>query len=271
MPTALPLLAPAEGSSLFDTIGDLPLHPLVVHVAVVILPLAALALIAIVAVPRWRRPLGWLTMAGLLVGLGGAFAAKESGEALAARVGLPQDHARLGDILPLVAGVLFVLAVAWFLLDRRATRAGGRTPTGVTILGIIAAVVAVGTIVLTVMVGHSGATAVWAGRIASTAPTDSSTGSAPAPSASPAADAAAVDSAGLTMTDVQAHATASDCWSAVNGNVYDLTDWISRHPGGAADIEAMCGIDASSAFDAQHAGQAQPEQELAQFLVGPLG
>ena len=59
----------------FDLVAGLPMHPLVVHVAVVILPLSALALIALVLVPRLRRPLGWLTLAGLAVGAVAAFVA----------------------------------------------------------------------------------------------------------------------------------------------------------------------------------------------------
>ena len=249
-------------SGLFDTIGDLPLHPLIVHVAVVILPLSALALLVLLVVPRWRGTFGWLTMGGLAIGLVGAFAAKESGEALAARIGLPPDHARLGDILPLFAFGLFVLSLAWFLLDRRA-RARGQRSTGVTVLGIVAGLAAVATIVLTVLVGHSGAKATWAWKIAPAAASDSSASSeatTPAPAASGA----------LTLADVQAHGTPSDCWSAINGNVYDLTDWIGQHPGGARDIERICGTDGSSDFNGQHQGQREPEQDLGRFLLGPL-
>jgi hypothetical protein len=32
----------------------------------------------------------------------------------------------------------------------------------------------------------------------------------------------------------------------------------------------MCGVDASSAFDAQHSGQRRPEQEFASFKIGAL-
>lgn len=36
----------------------------------------------------------------------------------------------------------------------------------------------------------------------------------------------------FTMAQVQAHNSASSCYSVVNGSVYDLTNWIDRHPGG---------------------------------------
>lgn len=66
------------------------------------------------------------------------------------------------------------------------------------------------------------------------------------------------------------HADANSCWSAVNGKVYDLTKWINQHPGGPRRILAMCGKDASDAFNGQHGGQARPEKELAGFEIGTL-
>lgn len=75
---------------------------------------------------------------------------------------------------------------------------------------------------------------------------------------------------GYTMTDVAKHTSASSCWTAVNGSVYDVTSWINRHPGGAGAILSMCGRDASNAFDDQHGGQRRPEQELASFFIGKL-
>lgn len=259
---------------LFDTIpGNLPVHPLIVHFAVVLLPLSALALVGIVVVRKWRGTFGWVTLAGLAIGAVAAFVAKESGEQLADRVGLPQEHAELGDLLPPLAVLLFIVAVVWFLLQRRAANGAGSSIL-VTVLGIVAAALALGTTWLTIQVGHSGATAVWAGEIQSeTASSDGDGEAAPAPStaatgatAAPGASAAA----GFTLADVQAHSTPADCWTVVNGTVYDVTDWITRHPGGPGVIKAMCGTDATSSFQDQHKGQGEPNQELASFEVGPL-
>ena len=55
------MIAPTEDSGLFSTIAGLPLHPLVVHLAVVVLPASALALVALVLVPRWRARYATLT------------------------------------------------------------------------------------------------------------------------------------------------------------------------------------------------------------------
>ena len=95
----------------FDTIAGLPVHPLVVHGAVVLLPLAALGVLALVLVRRWRGVFGWLTLAGLAAGAGAAIVAEESGEALAARVGMPAEHAEWGERLPPVAVALFIVTL----------------------------------------------------------------------------------------------------------------------------------------------------------------
>ena len=97
---------------------------------------------------------------------------------------------------------------------------------------------------------------------------------APKPSAttSPAASPAPTVSKApaLTMKDVAANNTAKSCWSAIDGNVYDLTRWINSHPGGSSAITFLCGTDGSKAFAAQHAGEAKPTSRLAGFLLGPL-
>ena len=255
-----PTLAPAGGP--FDLITGLPVHPLVVHFAVVLLPLAALGLIVLVLVPKWRATFGWLVMAGLIIGTGASYVAKESGEALARRVGTPQQHASLGDVLPLVAGLLFIVALVWFLLDRKDRRNGQRSGPLVVVLGIAGILLAAAATILTVIVGHTGAEAAWSGKIAAT---ESGGGTSATSAVAPGGSDGT-----LSAATVASHATATDCWSIVNGNVYDLTQWIPQHPGGAGVIEAMCGTDGTSAYESQHAGQGRPQDILDSFLIGPL-
>lgn len=90
----------------------------------------------------------------------------------------------------------------------------------------------------------------------------------PAVSATPAASAS--KSATITMKEVAANNTAKSCWSAIDGNVYDLTRWINSHPGGASAITFLCGTDGSKAFAAQHYGQVKPVSRLVMYLLGPL-
>jgi cytochrome b involved in lipid metabolism/uncharacterized membrane protein len=248
----MPIIQPLE-SDLFGFIAGLPMHPLVVHAAVVLLPLSALVLVVLVFVPSWRTRFGWATIAGLAAGTAAAFVAKESGEALAAKVGLPADHALWGDILVPVSIGLFVVAVAWLVLRNRAARASSRSMVA-TITGGLAVVLALAATAITVMVGHSGAQAVWAGGV----------GGTPAPTSSASA-------ATYTMKDVKAHATAADCWSVVDGTVYNLTSWEGQHPGGQQVIVGMCGADGTAAFKGQHGTQKRAVSALAQFAIGTIG
>lgn len=73
-----------------------------------------------------------------------------------------------------------------------------------------------------------------------------------------------------TMSQVALHNTSASCYSVVSGNVYDLTTWISQHPGGKTAITGMCGVDATSAFINQHGGQSNPEKELVSLKIGVL-
>lgn len=144
-------------------IGGLPLHPLVVHLVVVLLPLGAAGLILVVAIPGLRRRYAGLAVAVLAVGTLAAFVAKESGEALAQSVGRPHAHAAYAAVLVPVAAALLVAGNLWNLLQRSGDRAeeGGGSRLVRGIAGTVSALLAVAVIVLTVLVGHSGATAVW--------------------------------------------------------------------------------------------------------------
>ena len=73
-----------------------------------------------------------------------------------------------------------------------------------------------------------------------------------------------------TMDQVSAHKTAADCWSVVDGVVYDLTKWVPQHPGGSATIIAMCGVDGSAAFNGKHGTSAGAKSSLALFKIGTL-
>ena len=73
-----------------------------------------------------------------------------------------------------------------------------------------------------------------------------------------------------TMADVAKHNNKADCWTAINGLVYNVTNYDKKHPGGSKEILRTCGIDATSAFNGQHGGQKKPEQVLAGFKIGVL-
>jgi cytochrome b involved in lipid metabolism len=72
------------------------------------------------------------------------------------------------------------------------------------------------------------------------------------------------------MEQVRLNNTSSSCWSVIDGFVYNLTSWINSHPGGAGAILSLCGVDGTSAFNAQHSNQTNPTQRLSTFRLGPL-
>lgn len=73
-----------------------------------------------------------------------------------------------------------------------------------------------------------------------------------------------------TLAEIAKHSNASSCHTAVRGTVYDLTNFITKHPGGAENILKICGKDGTSAFTKKHAGRPEPEQELAGHEIGVL-
>ena len=102
---------------------------------------------------------------------------------------------------------------------------------------------------------------------ASAAPTASASAAAK-PSVTPTA--AATVAASYTMAQVSANKSAAKCWSVINGDVYDLTKWISAHPGGAGAILSLCGTDGTQDFNAMHRSQGRPISVLGNYLLGPL-
>jgi hypothetical protein len=170
---------PAESGGPLDLINGLPVHPLVVHAAVVLVPLTAIGVIVMALWPRFSQRHGWLVVGTSLVALGANFMAKESGEGLEERVGEPGfDHAELGNIMPVFAAALAVVVVVLWLIDRRAPVEGPAPRRALRIVVAIAAVlIAVANIFWVYRVGDSGAKSVWTGKIASsTVPTGSADG-----------------------------------------------------------------------------------------------
>lgn len=275
-------------ASIFDTFGGLPIHPLAVHFAAVLIPLSALGLAFLVVVPKYRKTFFPLVLAFLGGSVVLAYVAKESGEQLSRRVGYPVDHANLGDILFPAAVGLFIAALGWYLIWRK--NLSGKFQI---ISGSFVVVAAVAVTSLAFLVGHSGAQATWESRIAATEqnppvveptqtpievpvvpvnPADPSATAKPSVPKTPAPSKApvAASTVQLTSAEVSKHDSASDCWSIVRGKVYDLTSFASRHPGGQGAIKDICGRDGSSSFLSQHSGDNQANNQLAAFLLGDV-
>ena len=77
-----------------------------------------------------------------------------------------------------------------------------------------------------------------------------------------------------TLAQVAAHATADDCWLAISGKVYDVTDFIPGHPGKDAILQG-CGKDATTLFEERPMGSGTPHSDTARgrlpdFYIGDL-
>ena len=92
----------------------------------------------------------------------------------------------------------------------------------------------------------------------------------PTPTPSPTLEPEMTTQTGYTMAKVKENNSASSCWSVINGNVYNLTQWINSHPGGPSVIRGLCGVDGTSSFNGKHRGQGNPTSTLASYLLGPL-
>ncbi|HEY0640374.1 MAG TPA: DUF2231 domain-containing protein [Pseudonocardiaceae bacterium] len=159
------------------TVDGLPLHPLVVHAVVVLLPLAAVGGLVIALRAAWRRRF-WVPVLVLTVlGVGAVPVAARTGEQLQAKLPpqnqLIQQHADLGrTLLPFaiafgVTVILLVLAGRLADRERDAADTGGEARTTWRRVAIVAAALVaftgVACTVQVLRVGHSGSTAVWDG------------------------------------------------------------------------------------------------------------
>lgn len=80
-------------------------------------------------------------------------------------------------------------------------------------------------------------------------------------------------STALTKANVAKHNTANDCWIIINKNAYNVTTYLTDHPGGSEEIIRTCGTDATAAYDAIKGGRghsAAAIQVLPSLLVGTV-
>lgn len=68
-----------------------------------------------------------------------------------------------------------------------------------------------------------------------------------------------------TLDDVAKHSTASDCWQAYRGKVYDVTSYIPNHPAGDK-ILAGCGKDITAMYEGIKDGKGH--SDFAKSLMG---
>jgi uncharacterized membrane protein len=146
-----------------DTVFGVPLHPLVNHAVVVLVPLAVLGTLIVTVVPRWRTAYGWLVLALTGVAFASVPVATRSGRNLEASLELGgpaldkvQEHQEMGDRLIWAVGAMFVLDLVMMLMHR-----AGRPSGQATLIGVLASIAGLVALVMVVLTGHLGAQAVW--------------------------------------------------------------------------------------------------------------
>lgn len=113
-------------TSVFETFLGIPLHPLMLHTAVVFVPLLVLATLAYALVPKLRPRVGWVLVGLAVVTPLFALFTKLSGDAFRARLarrhapaellGLVDGHRHLGTILVWLVAALGVVSLLLVLL-----------------------------------------------------------------------------------------------------------------------------------------------------------
>jgi hypothetical protein len=164
-------------------IFNLPLHPLVVHTVVVLVPLAVLTGVVVAVWPAARRRYGWPVVGLAVLATISIPVATSSGEELRDRLPenpLIRSHAELGDQLLVFVAPMTVALGALMLLDRYRARYGDRAvradgpgtavapvarwmrPAAIALVVVAVAFAAVSAVQV-VRIGDSGARAVWQG------------------------------------------------------------------------------------------------------------
>jgi cytochrome b involved in lipid metabolism len=74
-----------------------------------------------------------------------------------------------------------------------------------------------------------------------------------------------------TLTQIAAHSSIADCWTAISGNVYNLSDWASSHMGGTGVLLTnICGKDGTTAFSIHPNVSPSPSTILATRKIGTI-
>ena len=163
-------------------VSGLPVHPLVVHAVVVLLPMAVVGSVLVAVWPAIRAPWAWpvvVLTAAAVVAIPLATSTGEGPEHNLPRTPALATHAELGDQLLVFAAPLLVCVVALAFLDRRrrhsvaAARTGGpgtmtastATSGGARLVAVLVAVLTIGFAVVCAVqvfrIGDSGARAAW--------------------------------------------------------------------------------------------------------------
>ena len=145
---------------LFLALGDLPLHPLAVHFAVALFPVALIFLIVATISKKLRDKYLLKALIATTATVPFIFISQQSGEALSEVMYEPEPHSEYGEMLmPLAVWVLLVGYALWFSIKKSWPKLISQ------VLGFALVSLSIAAIAMTVVVGHSGAAATWTGVV----------------------------------------------------------------------------------------------------------
>merc|ERR1712157_648688 len=75
---------------------------------------------------------------------------------------------------------------------------------------------------------------------------------------------------GMTMAEVAKHTSKTDCWVVVAGQVLNVTNFLSEHPGGELAILTFAGKDATEEFNMIHPPDVIPKY-APDAIIGVVG
>lgn len=157
--------------------NGLPIHVLLVHFVVIVVPLAALCAVLVSAWPAARRRLGVVSPLVALAALISVPITTQAGEALeeqVAETAFSEAHTHIGrDLLPWAIALFAVAAAQWawfhfFTGTGRWTTHISSRPMRIAIrvlLILAVAAVAIGAVIEVIVIGESGARSVWQSRL----------------------------------------------------------------------------------------------------------
>ena len=166
---------------MFEQVLGIPAHPLILHAAVVFIPLQVLFALVYAFVPAWRRHIAWAVAALIVLAPAAALLAKLSGDAFRARlvnrkeisppsILLVDTHRSYGTMTVYFSAGLSVLMLLMLLAQRAVSKTSAASsvviqPNGSMVLGLVLSVLvlagAIATGYYVFKTGDTGAHVVW--------------------------------------------------------------------------------------------------------------
>lgn len=77
----------------------------------------------------------------------------------------------------------------------------------------------------------------------------------------------------LDMAEIAKHSTVKDCWLLISNKIYNVSNYLTAHPGGVSAISPYCGKEATRSFQTKDLGRphsSYANQLLTDYYIGDL-